>query len=252
DPRDVLVSRRGLTLDRLPAGAVVGTGSPRRAVQIMAVRPDLAIADIRGNVDTRLRKVADGDYDATVLAAAGLSRLGWLDRATQVFETDQMLPAVGQGALAVQTRADDAEAVSAVSAVDHGPTRAAVTAERAFERRLGGGCHAAIAAHAVILSATAPGARDEAPLRRPALSGAEGDPAAGGDETTSADAPPSSFLLPSSSSERLHLRGLVGDATGTVLRAEIEGDPADAEALGISLAERLIEQGAGAILEAAS
>lgn len=204
DPRDVLVSRNGLALDRLPAGAVVGTGSPRRAAQVMAARPDLAIADIRGNVDTRLRKVTDGAYDATVLAAAGLRRLGWLDRATQVFETEQMLPAVGQGALAVQTRADDADAVTAVSALDHPATRAAVTAERAFERRLGGGCHAAIAAYGVIVAG-----------------------------------------------ERLYLRGLVGDATGAILRAEIEGESAGAEALGITLAERLIEQGAGAMLEAA-
>lgn len=204
DPRDVLVSRNGLALDRLPAGAVVGTGSPRRAAQVMAARPDLAIADIRGNVDTRLRKVTDGAYDATVLAAAGLRRLGWLDRATQVFETEQMLPAVGQGALAVQTRADDGDAVTAVSALDHPATRAAVTAERAFERRLGGGCHAAIAAYGVIVAG-----------------------------------------------ERLYLRGLVGDATGAILRAEIEGESAGAEALGITLAERLIEQGAGAMLEAA-
>jgi len=209
DPRDVLVSRDGLTLDRLPAGAVVGTGSPRRAAQIVAARSDLRIADIRGNVDTRLRKVADGEFDATVLAAAGLSRLAWLDRATQVFETDQMLPAVGQGALAVQTRGDDADAVSAVSALDHPATRAAVTAERAFERRLGGGCHAAIAAYATIVA--------QGPSPEP----------------------------------RLHLRGLVGDSTGTLLRAEIEGDSAGAETLGTTLAERLIQQGAAAILEAA-
>ena len=242
DPRDVLVSRDGLTLDRLPAGAVVGTGSPRRAAQVMAARPDIAIADIRGNVDTRLRKVADGDYDATVLAAAGLSRLGWLDRATQVFETDQMLPAVGQGALAVQTRADDTDAVVAVAALDHQPTRAAVTAERAFERRLGGGCHAAIAAYAVILgstpnsvilSGTPTGAQDTASSRRDPVGGTGSTPERG------------------SAPGRLHIRGLVGDATGTLLRAEIEGDPADADSLGTALAERLIEQGASAILEAA-
>jgi hydroxymethylbilane synthase len=258
DPRDVLVSRAGVPLDRLPAGAVIGTGSPRRAAQVMAARPDLRIADIRGNVDTRLRKVEDGEYDATVLAAAGLSRLGWLDRATQIFETNQMLPAVGQGALAVQTRADDAAAVAAVGALDHAATRAAVTAERAFERRLGGGCHAAIAAYAVILSATTPGvilsstapraqdntsssvilsstparARDNAPSQR--------NLEAGGVGTT-----------PDRGEPRLHLRGLVGDAAGTLLRAELEGDAADADALGISLAERLIQQGAGAMLEAA-
>ncbi|HET8945118.1 MAG TPA: hydroxymethylbilane synthase, partial [Dehalococcoidia bacterium] len=209
DPRDVLVSRDGLALDRLPAGAVIGTGSPRRAAQVMAARPDLAIADIRGNVDTRLRKVADGEYDATVLAAAGLRRLGWLDRANQIFETDQMLPAVGQGALAVQTRADDAEAVAAVSVLDHTPTRAAVTAERAFERRLGGGCHAAIAAYAVILIAPSPvilsgtpiGAQDTASSRRDPVVGGTGSPS---DRGAAAPA-------------RLHVRGLVGDVTGTLL-----------------------------------
>ncbi|HET9476058.1 MAG TPA: hydroxymethylbilane synthase [Dehalococcoidia bacterium] len=236
DPRDVLVSRAGVSLDHLPAGAVIGTGSPRRAAQVMAARPDLAIADIRGNVDTRLRKVADGEYDATVLAAAGLSRLGWLDRATQVFETEQMLPAVGQGALAVQTRADDADAVVAVSALDHAPTRAAVTAERAFERRLGGGCHAAIAAYAVILSGTNPGGRDDQTSRR--------NPAEVGKGSTSERGA-------NTARERLYVRGLVGDAAGTLLRDEIEGDAADAESLGIALAERLIELGAGAMLEAA-
>ncbi len=224
DPRDALVTREGVTLDRLPAGALVGTGSPRRAAQILAVRPDLSIADIRGNVDTRLRKVEAGEYDATVLAAAGLSRLGWLDRATQIFETVQMLPAVGQGALAVQTRADDADAVAAVSAVDHAPTRAAVTAERAFERRLGGGCHAAIAAYAVLLSVD------------------QGE----GPEPRHPPYPVDQGPRP----ERLHVRGLVGDASGALLRDEIEGDASDAESLGITLAERLIQHGAGAMLEA--
>ena len=250
DPRDVLVTRTGDTLDRLPTGAVVGTGSPRRAAQIVAARPDLRIADIRGNVDTRLRKVEAGEYDATVLAAAGLARLGWLDRATQIFETVQMLPAVGQGALAVQTRADDAEAIAVVSAVDHEPTRAAVTAERAFERRLGGGCHAAIAAYAVtlstppsvILSSTELAAQDNAPSRRTLVdegkgfTPARGEPTAGRGETAPG---------------RLHVRGLVGDASGALLRAEIEGNAADAESLGVDLAEHLIQEGAGAMLEAA-
>ncbi len=245
DARDVLISREGLTLDRLPAGATIGTGSPRRAAQVIAARPDLRIADIRGNVDTRLRKVEHGEYDATVLAAAGLSRLGWLDRATQVFETEQMLPAVGQGALAVQTRADDTSAIAAVSALDHAATRAAVTAERAFERRLGGGCHAAIAAYGVILSgtmpgvilsSTEPGAQDKVSSRRNLAEEGKGTAPARG-ATPGPD--------------RLYVRGLVGDATGTLLRAEIEGDAGGAESLGTTLAERLIEQGAGAMLEAA-
>jgi hydroxymethylbilane synthase len=242
DPRDVLVSRESLTLERLPAGANIGTGSPRRAAQIVAARPDLRIADIRGNVDTRLRKVQDGEHDATVLAAAGLSRLGWLDRATQIFETHEMLPAVGQGALAVQTRTDDAEAVAAVSALDHRDTRAAVTAERAFERRLGGGCHAAIAAYGVILSSTELSEQSKTSWRRNLGGGAEGATTPERDEPPVGNRP---------SPDRLHVRGLVGDAAGTLLRAEIEGDPADAESLGVALAERLIEQGAGAMLEAA-
>jgi hydroxymethylbilane synthase len=150
DPRDVLITRTGGDLGSLAAGATVGTGSPRRASAIRALRSDLQIADIRGNVDTRLRKVEEGQYDATVLAAAGLSRLGWLDRAAQTFDIEQMVPAVGQGALAIQTRTDDTQTSSLVATLDDADTRAAVTAERAFERRLGGGCHAAIAAHGTV------------------------------------------------------------------------------------------------------
>jgi len=146
DPRDAIVARSGLTLTELPSDAVVGTGSPRRAAQLLALRPGLRIADIRGNVDTRIRKVQDGEYDAVVLAGAALARLGWLDRATELLSLDVMLPAVGQGALAVQVRSNDAEAMELVRAADHPETRAAVIAERAFERRLGGGCQAAIAA----------------------------------------------------------------------------------------------------------
>ena len=150
DPRDALVSRHGETLAGLPPGATVGTGSPRRAAQLLAARPDLRLADIRGNVDTRVRKVDDGDYDATVLAAAGLARLGLLDRASELISTDVMLPSVGQGALAIQVRAGDQQAIDLVSAADHPATHRATAAERAFEARLGGGCHAAIAAHAVV------------------------------------------------------------------------------------------------------
>jgi hydroxymethylbilane synthase len=135
-----------LTLGALAAGAVVGAGSPRRAAQLLAARPDLRVADIRGNVDSRIRKVEDGDYDATVLAAAGLARLGWLDRASEILAAEVMLPAVGQGALALQVRADDGEAAALVAAVGHAPTERATAAERAFEARLGGGCHSAIAA----------------------------------------------------------------------------------------------------------
>ena len=150
DPRDALVSRTGVPLAELPEGAVVGTGSPRRAAQLVALRRDIRVADIRGNVDTRIRKVESGEYDAVVLAAAGLARLGWIKRAAQLFDYEQMLPAPGQGALAIQVRTDDAATFAAVLTVDHAETRVAVSAERAFEKRLGGGCSAAIAALAQV------------------------------------------------------------------------------------------------------
>jgi hydroxymethylbilane synthase len=161
DPRDALVAKGDSRLHDLWEGAVVGTGSPRRACQLLALRPDLQVRDIRGNVDTRLRKVQDGEYDAVVLAAAGLARMGWLDRASQLFEPEQMLPAVGQGILAVQVRSDDAEALAAVSASDDPQSHAAATAERAFERKLGGGCAVAVAAYATLGRGPSP---ERAPL----------------------------------------------------------------------------------------
>jgi hydroxymethylbilane synthase len=150
DPRDALISRDGLLLADLPSGASVGTSSPRRAAQVLVLRPDLRVADIRGNVDTRIRKVENGDYDAIVIAAAGLARLGWAERATQLFLPNEMLPAAGQGALAVQTRSDDLEAIALARTIDDLDTNVCVFAERTFEARLGGGCHAAIGALAVI------------------------------------------------------------------------------------------------------
>lgn len=171
DPRDVLVSRDGSPLAALPSAAAVGTGSPRRAAQLTALRSDIEVRDIRGNVDTRIRKAEEGEYDAVVLAAAGLARLGWLDRAAQIFEPEEMLPAVAQGALAVQVRSDDRETLDLVRALDDGETRVAVTAERAFERRLGGGCHAAIAAYATVGYGPSP---ERAPLRLRGLVGGKG------------------------------------------------------------------------------
>ncbi len=150
DVRDVIVSRGDVSLARLPHGAVVGTSSPRRACQLRAARPDLALRDIRGNVDTRLRKLDAGDYDAIVLAAAGLTRLGLTDRISERLTFDVMLPAPGQGAIAIETRADDARTQTALAPLDHRETRIAVTAERAFLARLGAGCAAPAAAYAVI------------------------------------------------------------------------------------------------------
>jgi hydroxymethylbilane synthase len=148
DPRDVLVSRTAEALRDLPPGARIGTGSPRRACQLRAARPDVEVLDVRGNVDTRLRKLAEGGFDALVLAAAGMIRLGRAAEATEWLDPAVMLPAVAQGAIAVEVRADDADTLALVAPLDHEPSAAAVCAERAFLARLGAGCTAAVAAHA--------------------------------------------------------------------------------------------------------
>jgi hydroxymethylbilane synthase len=148
NPFDVLVSQGGRKLAELPAGALIGTSSRRRKAQLLMHRPDLRIADIRGNVDTRLRKLDAGQYDAVILAAAGLERLGWLHRATEILEPEVMLPAPAQGALAVQAREDDDMTLSLLVPLNDTATQAAVTAERAFLRALGGGCRVPIAAYA--------------------------------------------------------------------------------------------------------
>ena len=147
DARDVLVTRDGGPLASLAPGARIGTGSPRRAGQIRALRPDVECVEARGNVDTRIRKLREGEWEAIVLARAGMKRLGRESEATQIFEVDQMIPAVAQGALAIVTRAD--RAIPALAALDHAETRAAVRCERAILRLLEGGCRAPIAAHAV-------------------------------------------------------------------------------------------------------
>lgn len=151
NPADVLVSRQGFTLDSLPKRAVVGTCSPRRTAQILSIRPDVNVIDIRGNIPTRLRKALDEDsaYDAIVLAYAGLARLGRLDAVSQVLTFDLMLPAPGQGALAVQCRDDDSSR-KLLSLLDEADTRAAVTAERSFLSALGGGCGLPISAYGTV------------------------------------------------------------------------------------------------------
>lgn len=151
NPADALISRDGYTLSTLPQGASVGTSSRRRAAQMLYHRPDLRMIDIRGNVDTRLRKAFDpnGAYDAIVLAVAGLERLGQSSIITEILSLDLMLPAPGQGALAVQCR-DEADSISWLKPLNHAPTELAVTAERAFLAGLGGGCSLPIAAYAEI------------------------------------------------------------------------------------------------------
>jgi hydroxymethylbilane synthase len=201
DVRDAVVSRGHCRLAELPVGSRVGTGSLRRAVQVRALRPDLEVVDLRGNVDTRLRKVEEGLVDAAILAAAGLARLGHLERAAELLDTDAMLPAVGQGALTLEARADDAEAIEIASALDYRDTRLATAAERAFLTRLGGGCRLPMAALGVV----------------------EGD--------------------------SLRLRGLIADPDGRrLLRGEVAGPSADAEALGAALAEQLLARGAAELI----
>src|SRR5271169_5267482 len=148
DPRDALVARDGAKLADLPAGARIGTGSPRRAAQLRALRGDLTCVPIRGNAGTRLAKVRDGELDAVVLAYAGLARIGHTDLASEIFEPDSMVPSPGQGALAVECRADDAELTGLLATIDHQQSRAAVTAERGLLAALEAGCSAPVGAYA--------------------------------------------------------------------------------------------------------
>jgi len=146
DARDAIVGRK---LEELPAGAKVGTSSLRRAAQLKKLRPDLAIESVRGNLDTRLRKLDEGRYDAIVLAAAGLRRLGWGGRIAELLAPEVMCPAVGQGALALEAR-ETGKGRDACAILDHAATRAAVTAERGVLAALGGGCQVPIGAHATV------------------------------------------------------------------------------------------------------
>ncbi|MBA3442015.1 MAG: hydroxymethylbilane synthase, partial [Pyrinomonadaceae bacterium] len=159
DARDALVLRAdwlvngsssGASLQALPEGASIGTSSLRRLAQLKHLRPDFNIRELRGNVDTRLRKLDTGDYDAIVLAAAGLNRLGFAHRISAVIESKDMLSAIGQGALGIETRAQDHAVNNIVARLDDTPTRLACTAERALLRALGGGCQLPIAGHAVV------------------------------------------------------------------------------------------------------
>ena len=151
DPRDAFVSRQAKNLRDLPQGAVVGTASPRRQALVKRLRPDLAIVPLRGNVETRLRKIENGDADATVLALAGLKRLGLVAAATAVLDLDEFLPAVGQGAIGIETRDDDTKTRALVDAINDADTATALAAERAFLAVLDGSCRTPIAGHARII-----------------------------------------------------------------------------------------------------
>ena len=148
DPRDALVGRDGAKLADLPPGARVGTGSPRRAAQLLLLRPDVCPLPVRGNAGTRLGKVGSGEFDAVLLAYAGLARIGRLDVVTQVFEPDEMVPAPGQGALAVECRGSDAGLIELLACVENPASRAAVTAERSLLAALQAGCSAPVGAYA--------------------------------------------------------------------------------------------------------
>ena len=149
DPRDAFVSNNYANLAALPLGATVGTSSLRRVVLLKALRPDVTIVPLRGNLDTRLRKLDEGQFDAIILAAAGLKRLGLAQRIRAVFETTEMLPAAGQGALGIEIKADRADLVAALAPLANLPTWMAVSAERAVSRAMGGSCSMPLAAHAV-------------------------------------------------------------------------------------------------------
>lgn len=211
DVRDCLVSRAGASLGDLPAGAVVGTSSLRRAAQLRAVRPDLEVRSIRGNVDTRVRKVRDGEFDATVLAAAGVRRLGLEDAVSEWLPPEVMLPAPGQGALAIQCRAGDS-VLDLLRAVDDPAARAETSAERAFLKALGAGCAAPVAALATPVGASGP-----------------------------SDTVSQGIL-------RVRLQGLVAAVDGSrMVRVQGEGD---ALGIGAELASRVLADGADRILAA--
>jgi hydroxymethylbilane synthase len=150
DVRDALVSRDEKTLAKMPRGASLGTASLRREAQVRRLRPDIDVRPLRGDVHTRLRKVEDGEIDATILGMAGLNRLGLTAAVTQVLPIDDFLPAVGQGAVAIETREDDDKTRELLAAINHAPTAIAVTAERAFLAVLDGSCRTPIAGHAVV------------------------------------------------------------------------------------------------------
>jgi hydroxymethylbilane synthase len=203
DPSDAFVSNRFSSLDALPAGSIVGTSSLRRECQLRERRPDLVVNFLRGNVNSRLRKLDAGEYDAIILATAGLMRLGFDQRITQRMAVADSLPAGGQGAVGIELRSEDAEVLALLAPLHHSATAARVTAERAMNRRLEGGCQVPIACYAEL----------------------------------------------SEDGEQLSLRGLVGRPDGTrILRAAAVAPAAEAEQLGVGVAEELLQQGAADIL----
>jgi hydroxymethylbilane synthase len=219
DPRDALVGRDGAKFADLPPGARIGTGSPRRAGQLALLRSDITCVPIRGNANTRLGRVHDGELDAVVLAYAGLARIGFTDLVSEIFEPDDMVPAPGQGALAVECRTSDTELVELLSSVDHAPTRTAVTAERSLLAALEAGCSAPVGAYAAGMD----------PLR---LLG---------------------VVLGGQQDEAAHDVGRLDEFAGRariVIRERAEGSAAGAAALGRDLAVRMLARGAARLIGA--
>lgn len=230
DPRDALISRSGLRLAELPSGSVVGTSSPRRAAQVLRLRPDLVCRPLRGNVDTRLRRLEEGLYDAIILAAAGLERLGRLGRATELLDPDTFIPAPAQGFLAVECRAADQPALALAGALQDPEARLAAEAERAFLRRLGAGCHAPAGAYATVCG---DGDRYRLDIRGIALSDNGGEAVEGRAED----------VLPSPVADADTGAGTAGAAYPEVLAAA---------RLGARLAEDLLARGAGRLVAGAA
>ena len=217
----------------LPKGATVGTSSLRRSCQLLSIRPDLKIEQLRGNLDTRLRKLDEGQFDAIILAAAGVKRLGWAERITETIEPEVSLPAIGQGAIGIECRVDDDFINNLIAPLNHTETSICVRGERACLKKLEGGCQVPIAAHARLLSRES-GVKSLESKKNSKLpdlalqSGAGRTP----------------------NSELLVIDGLVGSVSGDkIIKSHIEGNPKDAESLGIKLAEDLLSKGAKAILD---
>ncbi|MDH3934260.1 MAG: hydroxymethylbilane synthase [Gammaproteobacteria bacterium] len=182
DPRDALISNKFSSIDGLPRGARVGTSSLRRQCQLNARRPDLEILDLRGNVNTRLKKLDDGEYDAILLAAAGVKRMGWEERITELLEPEQFIPAIGQGAIGIEIRLDDERVRSLVGELNDQQTAIRITAERALNEALQGGCQVPIAgyseiSHGVILLRALVGRPDGSELVQGVISGKPEDAA---------------------------------------------------------------------------
>lgn len=231
DPRDAFISQVRNTkfeienFKSLPQGSTIGTSSLRRSCQLLSIRPDLRIEQLRGNLDTRLRKLDDGQFDAIILAAAGVKRLGLQSRITEILSFETSLPAIGQGAIGIECRSDDEFINDLIAPLNHAETSVCVRAERAFLQRLEGGCQVPIAAHARLIG------QDSPPMKKGSRGGFQ-------------------FEDITSNAGLLVLDGLVGSITGDrIIRGHIEGNSEKGEFLAVQLAEDVLSRGAKEILD---